>query len=112
MRYEQLAGQWLAKKGYRIIAHNFHSYYGEIDLIAMDGQVLVFAEVKYRTGARFGDALEAVNARKQWRICRTADYFCMKRPSLSKHPCRFDVVTITGDEFRLLQNAFPYQEMG
>ncbi len=78
---------------------------GEIDLIAREGDCLVFVEVKYRTGNRCGSPLEAVNVRKQITIRKVAQYYLLgiKQPDC---PVRFDVVGICGDRIEHIRNAF------
>ncbi|MEJ2192483.1 MAG: YraN family protein [Nitrospirota bacterium] len=89
---EGLAGAFLEKKGYRLLARNWRGPSGEVDLIARDGEVVVFVEVKTRRARRFGDALEAVDTRKQEKIRQTAlSYLSRLRP---EPPVRFDVVTV------------------
>lgn len=111
-RYEREAAARLSRMGYRILAENFRCRQGEIDLIAEEGNVLVFIEVKYRSSLRSGDPAEAVDARKKERIIRCARYFMMKRGFGGDTPCRFDVVSFLRDEtsgeirFRLIRDAF------
>lgn len=76
--YERVAEQCLKKQGYKILERNFYCRQGEIDLIARDGEVLVFVEVKYRKSLNQGDPMEAVNDRKQRRIARAASYCITK----------------------------------
>ena len=71
-RYEKLAARYLEQKGMDILELNYRCRTGEIDIIARDGEYLVFVEVKYRSGASFGDPSEAVTAKKQERIRKTA----------------------------------------
>ena len=78
---------------------------GEIDLIAKDGAYYVFCEVKYRADERKGSPLEAVDARKQQKIFRTAMYYLTEQ-QLEDVPCRFDVVGIEGTKITLIKNAF------
>lgn len=106
---EQKAVEYLEQKGYRILKRNFYSRYGEIDIIAKDREYLVFVEVKYRKSARGGHPIEAVDVRKQRRICRTAQWFLKRYDYNEETPCRFDVVAILGDDVTLLRNAFEYQ---
>lgn len=97
--------------GYDILAVNFYSQRGEIDIIAEDKGTLSFVEVKTRTGKKFGDPEESITLKKRERIVRTALYYLHSRgwPRLS---CRFDVLTVkidpkTGDtEFNLTRDAF------
>ena len=108
--YESLAAEYLKRRGFRIIRRNFYCRGGDIDLIALDGDSLVFVEVKYRRTDTFGNPLEAVNATKQKRICRAASYFCMRYGYGEQTPCRFDVVGICGNgEIAHVRNAFEYR---
>lgn len=104
-RYEQMAAAFLEQQGYRILEWNYRDRYGEIDLIARHGEVLVFVEVKYRKSLRQGDPAEAVDRKKQQRIHHTAQYYLYTH-RMTDIPCRFDVVSILGDQIRLIQNAF------
>lgn len=106
--YEKQAGEYLMQQGYEIVAYNFRCRYGEIDMIARDGEYLVFVEVKYRKNAESGSPLEAVNAKKQYIISRVASYYCLTHGYGESTPCRFDVVAILGDEISLVRNAFDY----
>ena len=67
---EALAAVFLKAQGYEILEQNFRCRLGEIDIIARDGSALVFIEVKYRRNAAYGTPAEAVNLRKQQKICR------------------------------------------
>jgi putative endonuclease len=60
-------------------------------------QQLVFVEVRYRRGTRFGTAAETVDARKQQRLIRAAEDFLMRFPQFANHACRFDVIALYGD---------------
>ncbi len=96
--YEEQAADYLAAKGYRIIESNYRNRYGEIDLIAVDGNgLLVMIEVKYRSSSCCGDPLEAVDGRKQKRICRTTLWYYKERGYALDTPCRFDVIGIYGN---------------
>jgi len=106
--YEETAARYLEKKGYRILEHNFRCKIGEIDLIAQDGTVLVFLEVKYRKNTVFGNPAEAVTPSKQRTICKAADYYRLKKGIAQDVPCRFDVVAILGDRIEVIKNAFDY----
>lgn len=74
-KYEAVAAAFLAQQNYRLLWQNYRSRAGEIDLIALDGRTLCFIEVKYRKNAVRGFPGEAVDARKQARIARTARQF-------------------------------------
>lgn len=107
--YEESAAGWLEQKGFRILERNYRCRQGEIDLIAADGSCLVFVEVKYRRSGQTGHPAEAVDARKQRRIARTALYYCWEHQIPENQACRFDVVSILGDEIEHLKNAFEMQ---
>lgn len=101
------AEQLLKEKGYTILKRNFVSPGSEIDLIAADGRVIAFIEVKVRTG-RYATGREAVTPAKQKRICKGAVYYLM-RNGLMNRQARFDVIEIQGERVEHIQNAFPYQ---
>lgn len=93
---EALAAEYLKKKHYTILAHSYHSRFGEIDLIARKGRFLVFVEVKLRRNAEFAAAREFVDARKQNRIRTTASVYLSENPT-DLQP-RFDVIEIYAPE--------------
>jgi putative endonuclease len=86
------AARFLERHGLRLVARNYRTRFGEIDLIAMDGEVLVFVEVRMRSSGRFGGALESVTAGKQRRIASAAGHFLQRYPGEPR--CRFDVVVL------------------
>ena len=106
---EDLAAGFLKKRGYRILATNFRSRAGEIDIIARDGAVICFVEVKTRTSDDYGEALEAVPKTKRRKIARVALSYLNKR-KLTDVETRFDIVAIhreqSRDNIELVQNAF------
>lgn len=108
-RYEEAAAEVIQKNGYRILERNFRCREGEIDLIAKEGDYLVFLEVKYRRCSRMGFAVNAVTLAKQKKICRVAQYYLMRRNLPADFPVRFDVAAIDGKRIRVVKNAFPYQ---
>ena len=90
---EDIATAHLKKNGFQIITRNYRQKSGEIDIIARDGEWLVFIEVKTRKSLRFGHPFEAVTQKKQNQIGRVAlDY--MTRNKLLDHAVRFDVISI------------------
>jgi len=90
---EDLACAELSRRGSAILARRYRSRFGEIDIVARDGETTVFVEVKARDGDRFGDGADAVTGWKQRRIAGMAvDYLARHR--LHDRPCRFDVVAI------------------
>lgn len=104
--YENIAAAFLEDQGYVILERNYRDRIGEIDLIAKDGEDLVFVEVKYRKDCKKGYPEEAVGYRKQQHIRHTAQYYLYRRHGGRDIPCRFDVVSILGDEIRLIKDAF------
>lgn len=103
--YEQAAGFYLEQHGFQILEYNYRCRIGEIDIVAKDGENLVFCEVKYRTDQSRGNPLEAVDSRKQRKIFQTAMYYLTEH-HLSDVPCRFDVIGIEGRKIQLVKNAF------
>lgn len=107
---ETVAASFLEKEGVRILMRNFRCKFGEIDLIAKENDYFLIVEVKMRTSQRQGSGCEAVDRRKQRKICRTYDYFRMKYQISEYVPVRFDVVEVDKeDHCRWIQNAFEYQ---
>ncbi len=104
-RGEELACRELERRGYAIVARRFRVRSGELDIVARDGPVLVFVEVKTRAGRLFGDAAEAVTPLKQWRMTRLANDYLLRHPAPGC-PCRFDVVSIHFDGDRPTVNVY------
>lgn len=109
---EQLAAEYLTAQGMTILEKNFRGRQGEIDLVGREGRYLVFVEVKYRSSTRMGTAMEAVDYRKQLKICRVADYYRYLHRLGESTMIRYDVVAIQGEEIRWVKNAFPHIEAG
>lgn len=108
---EELAGKYLEQQGFLVLEKNFRTKYGEIDIIARDGETLVFVEVRAKKHILFGHPLETINPRKQSKIIRMATYYLSVRAVPASMPCRFDVVgIIQGDkaepEIIHIRNAF------
>lgn len=107
---ETIAAQHLEAQGFEILKRNFQTRYGEIDIIARDGETLVFVEVRSKKDAVFGHPLETINHRKQGKIIRMARVFLAMEHIADSVPCRFDVVGIVrqGDGFETIhvKNAF------
>lgn len=89
---EDIAANYLVKKGYGIIIRNFHTRYGEIDIIARDNQYIIFAEVKTRNQFAVANPSEWVDKRKQKKIMMTASIYMQNNPQ-ELQP-RFDVIEI------------------
>lgn len=107
---EEAAADFLRKKGYRILARNHRTKLGEIDVVAADGETVVFVEIKARRNLLFGGAHDAVDKRKRLRLSRLArQYLSFHR--MDDRPCRFDLVLIDAAAGRtpvveLMKNAF------
>ena len=106
---EALTVKWLKRRRYKILEHNYSCRCGEIDIIARKGELLCFIEVKTREVGSYGRPAEAVDARKQQRILKTANVY------LAQYPCdfqpRFDVAEVVTDhgkcqEINYIENAF------
>ncbi len=108
---ETFALQYLQQQGLRPITQNWSCRRGELDLVMLDADTVVFVEVRYRRHAGWGGALESVDWRKQEKLILAAQFFLQKEPRWSQLPCRFDVVAIEGDPgpgsaLLWLKNAF------
>ena len=104
---EVRAEQFLQGRGMRILARNYKSEGAEIDLIALDGAVVAFIEVKTRAASSATRGREAVNFAKQKKICRGALAYMAKKRLMDRQ-ARFDVIEIQGDQVTYIENAFPY----
>ena len=89
---EQQAVHCVTEAGYVVISMNFHSRYGEIDVIAQQGQELVFIEVKARSKTAYGHANEVVSVAKQRKMAKTALIFLNDHAEFNDFYCRFDVI--------------------
>jgi putative endonuclease len=94
---EAAAAKHLAAAGCKLVARNARYRDGEVDLIARERDVLIFVEVRMRTGARFGGAAVSVHSRKQQRVARAAQHWLFANYGERWPICRFDVVTVDGD---------------
>ncbi len=110
--WEEAAARYLTDAGVAIRERNFRCSQGEIDIIGYHHGCLVFFEVKYRKDEAFGKAEEAVDFRKQNKICRCADVYLYLKKIAPECGVRFDVVAICGGKIHWLQNAFDYRRAG
>lgn len=106
-----MAVDYLRRQGYKIVERNFSCKLGEVDIIAVKDEYLVFCEVKSRVSADFGGAIAAVNRLKQQKLVRLANYYYHFQGDYSKSTCRFDVIAVQyrGDdkpEVIHIENAF------
>jgi len=108
--FELVAATWLCLHGLRLLERNYRCKLGELDLVMLDGELLVFVEVRYRSGRDYGTAVETIDTRKQQRLWRAAAHFLLHRREHAQRACRFDVLGICGSlpayEFRWLTNVF------
>ncbi len=108
---EDAAAEYLKQQGYRLRERNFRCALGEIDIIAEDGDVLAFVEVRSRTSAFFGLPQETVNWNKQRKLRRLAAYYLAGKKEWQRK-CRFDVIGVLFDQqqtiktLELLKDAF------
>jgi putative endonuclease len=107
---EALAERELRRAGLRILERRYRTRHGEIDIVAEDGDILVFVEVKTRTRTVHGAPSAAVTPRKRGRIARVAAAF-LQSAGLAERPCRFDVVEVLpapsgGTTIRHIADAF------
>jgi putative endonuclease len=103
---EERAAVFLQQQGPKLVARNYRCRFGEIDLIARDGETLVFVEVRMRTSDRFGGAAASITAAKRGKLVRAARHYLAGN---SRAPaCRFDALLVQGcgREIEWLKNAF------
>ncbi len=107
---EQAAAACLQRAGYRILQANVRARGGELDLVALDGDVLAIVEVRYRASDRCGGGAASITAAKRRRVVRAARVLLASQPALARLPARFDVVEVSGTagalDCRLLRAAF------
>lgn len=105
VRAEDFCAELLRRAGLRLVERNWRCRLGEIDLIAEEGETVVFAEVRMRSSAHFGGAAESVTAAKRERIVAAARLYLARRPQAS---CRFDVFLVDGPVSRVqwIRDAF------
>lgn len=108
---EKHAVRALKKQRYKIIERNFRTPAGEIDIVARDGDCLVFVEVRTRGSVEFGLPQETIRAAKRKKLCTAARWYLQKR-KVGDDDCRFDVVAVLmtddeGDpEIEVIKDAF------
>ncbi len=91
---ELQALNYLKQQGLRLLAQNWLCKRGELDLVMLDGDTVVFVEVRYRKHAQWGGALASIDGRKRQKLILAAQFFLLKEHRWSDAPCRFDVVAI------------------
>lgn len=110
---EELAKDYLSKKGFKIIASNFYIRFGEIDLIMVDRGVLVFIEVKVKVGVNFGLPEEMITNKKLAQMKNMANIFVQKNQALAqKHPCwRLDAVCLVLNKNQEIEKINHYENL-
>lgn len=103
--YELRAARFVKSRGYRLLARRYRARGGEIDLIALDGDVLVFIEVKARPQMMLGAGISAVDADKRRRLKNAAEYYISKSGEPDRF-CRFDILEFTRAGICHMKNAF------
>ena len=107
---EELAVQYLKKKGYKVIERNYRCQWGEIDLIARDKETLIFVEIKSRSSSGFGLPQDAVDRFKQEKLIQVAKAYMAEHRLQETIPARFDVVAVqftpSGPDIELIKDAF------
>ena len=101
---EDRAERFLAEQGLAIVARNYRTRLGEIDLVAREGATLVFVEVRLRSDDRFGGAAASITPAKRRRIVAAARQFLMRLPRTPA--CRFDVIALGGERPEWIRGAF------
>jgi putative endonuclease len=107
---ERIACRYLMRRGFDILARRFSTSAGEIDLVAFEGELLVFLEVKTRASTEYGDPFEFVDWQKQQKFRRAAEEF-IARYDLGQYAYRFDIVSVVApgkkcETVALYRNAF------
>ncbi|MDE5909483.1 MAG: YraN family protein [Lachnospiraceae bacterium] len=111
-RYEDEAAAYLEKNGFIILERNFRCRQGEVDLVGLHENCLVFVEVKYRKNASAGMPEEAVGPAKQLKICQVSDYYRLMHPHREGRQIRYDVIAVCGEQLAWYRNAFSYCRKG
>ncbi len=106
---EKVAANYLKKNGYKIVDRNYHCKFGEIDIIALEGDILTFIEIKTRGSREYIPPEFTVTKHKQSKIKRSASHY-LGRHNIENRDCRFDIVAITMEKGKkdivLYKNAF------
>ncbi|QUE31770.1 YraN family protein [Francisella philomiragia] len=104
---EEQASKFLRTINLQILAQNFKALpYGEIDIIALDQNTLVFIEVKYRSKTKFAKAEEMLTYSKQQKLINAANIFLQENPKFENYECRFDLIAINKEDINWIKNAF------
>lgn len=88
--------RYLEERGLQPLERNFRCRHGEIDLVMLDDDCLVFVEVRFRSKGAFSSAAATVDRRKQYKLIKTAEMYLATRPGCATRTARFDVVGVDG----------------
>jgi putative endonuclease len=102
---EQLVANWYEMRGYHIVARNWRSPSGELDIVATRDRLVVFCEVKTRTSDSFGVPAEAITATKQRRLRRLSAQW-LEQSGRRPAEIRFDVASVLSGEIEVIEGAF------
>jgi putative endonuclease len=103
---EAMVAEWYVARGYEVLARNWRCREGELDLIARNGRMFIFCEVKTRTSNAFGTPAEAVTREKQQRLRRLAARWLEEDAPVRAREIRFDVASVMGNVIEVLEAAF------
>ena len=103
---ELMAAEFLRQNNVNILQMNFSCKRGEIDIVGMDGEYLVFYEVKFRSNTRYGYPEESVDCHKQNKIYQASQYFILINDISVNTPVRYDVIAILGEQINHIKDAF------
>ena len=106
-KIESLALDHLTTHGFQLVCRNFYCRQGEIDIIGLQGEYLVFVEVRFRKQSGYGIAEESLSTNKKRKILHTAQVFLHRWPQFSNHSCRFDVIAVTLEGSNYIINWIP-----
>ena len=95
---EDIAAKFLEEKGFTVLERNWHTRFGELDVIAIKDDVIVFVEVKLKVGDLFGTPEEMINKRKMFQVLNTAEMYLLKDPKLKALKRRIDAVCIVANK--------------
>ncbi|MEO7917563.1 MAG: YraN family protein [Dokdonella sp.] len=108
--FERVACAHLQTAGLKLLERNANSRHGEIDLVMVDAETIVFVEVRYRRSDRSGDGLDSVGPSKRTKLIRAASLWLAAHPEHARRASRFDVVALSGGkerpEIEWLKSAF------
>lgn len=104
---ENSASAFLASRGFSIVERNFYAgRSGEIDIIAINGNLMIFAEVKARRSDKYGGGIYSISEKKKRRMRKSAEIFLLKNPALNSkgYTMRFDLIIIEGDDIKWVED--------